>query len=103
MIRGLRLAVEWANANTLVIIQPETQLALDNIEKLVSIPGVDGMMIGPNDLSLSFGISGELKHQKMVAAYEQIIAACQKDGVAAGVHLMDLEWAKEGSAKECAS
>jgi len=87
--------VEWANANTLVIIQPETQLALDNIEKLVSIPGVDGVMIGPNDLSLSFGISGELKHPKMVAAYEQIIAACRKHGVAAGVHLMDLEWAKE--------
>jgi 4-hydroxy-2-oxoheptanedioate aldolase len=91
--------VEWANANTLVIIQPETQLALDNIEKLVSIPGVDGVMIGPNDLSLSFGISGELKHPKMVAAYEQIIAACRKHGVAAGVHLMDLEWAKEWAGK----
>jgi 2-keto-3-deoxy-L-rhamnonate aldolase RhmA len=87
--------VEWANDNTLVIIQPETQLALDNIEKLVSIPGVDGVMIGPNDLSLSLGISGELKHPRMVAAYERVIAACRKYGVAPGVHLMDLEWAKE--------
>jgi 2-keto-3-deoxy-L-rhamnonate aldolase RhmA len=87
--------VEWANDNTLVIIQPETQLALDNIEKRVSIPGVDGVMIGPNDLSLSLGISGELKHPRMVAAYERVIAACRKDGVPPGVHLMDLEWAKE--------
>jgi len=39
--------VEWANANTLVVIQPETQKALDNIEKLVSIPGVDAVMIAP--------------------------------------------------------
>ena len=86
---------EWANANTLVIIQPETQLAVDNIEKLVSIPGVDGVMIGPNDLSLSLGISGELKHPRMVDAYERIIAACRKFGIAAGVHLMEMEWAKE--------
>ena len=50
--------VEWANANTLVVIQPETQKALDNIEKLVSIPGVDAVMIGPHDLSLSLGIWG---------------------------------------------
>jgi len=90
---------EWANANSLVIIQPETQLALDNIEKLVSIPGVDGVMIGPNDLSLSLGISGELKHPRMVGAYELVIAACQKYGVAPGVHLMDLEWAKEWIAR----
>ncbi|RPJ37972.1 MAG: hypothetical protein EHM27_11850, partial [Deltaproteobacteria bacterium] len=70
--------MERANDNTLVIIQPETQLALDNIEKLVSIPGVDGVMIGPNDLSLPLGISGELKHPRMVAAYERVIAACRK-------------------------
>jgi len=86
---------EWANANTLVIIQPETQLALDNIEKLVSIPGVDGVMIGPNDLSLSLGISGELKHPRMVEAYERVIAGCRKHGIAPGVHLMDMEWAKD--------
>ena len=52
-------------------------------------------MIGPNDLSLTLGISGELKHPRMVAAYERVIAACRKHGVAPGVHLMDLEWAKE--------
>jgi 2-keto-3-deoxy-L-rhamnonate aldolase RhmA len=91
--------VEWANADTPVIIQPETQLALDNIEKLVSIPGVDGVMIGPSDLSVSLGISGELKHPRMVEVYEKVIAACRKHGVSPGVHLMDTEWAKEWIAK----
>lgn len=87
--------VEWANANTLVIIQPETKKAVENIDDLVSIPGVDAVMIGPNDLSLSLGISGELKHPLMADAYQRVIAACQKYGVAPGVHLMDLDSVKE--------
>jgi 4-hydroxy-2-oxoheptanedioate aldolase len=91
--------VEWANANTLVVIQPETQKALDNIEKLVSIPGVDAVMIGPHDLSLSLGIVGQLKHPKMVEAYEKVIAACKKHGVAPGIHLTEADQAKEWLAK----
>lgn len=91
--------VEWANANTLIVIQPETQKALDNIEKLVSIPGVDAVMIGPNDLSLSLGIVGQMKHPKMVEAFEHVIAACRKHGVAPGIHLTEFEQAKEWLAK----
>lgn len=87
--------VEWANANILVIIQPETQKAVDNIEKLVSLPGVDAVMIGPHDLSLSLGLVGQLKHPRMVEAYERIIAACQKHGVAPGIHLTEFDQAKE--------
>ena len=95
--------MEWANDNTLVIIQPETQLALDNIEKRVSIPGVDGVMIGPNDLSLSLGISGELKHPRMVAAYERVIAACRKDGVPRGCISWTWSGLGSGSARGCVS
>lgn len=86
--------VEWANANSLIVIQPETETAVENIEKLVSIPGVDAVMIGPNDLSLSMGISGEFNHPRMVAAYERVIAACRRHGVAPGVHMMDLNSAQ---------
>jgi 4-hydroxy-2-oxoheptanedioate aldolase len=91
--------VEWANANTLIVIQPETQKALDNIEKLVSVPGVDAVMIGPQDLSLSLGVVGQLKHPKMAEAYERIIAACKKYGVAPGIHLTEFDQAKEWLAK----
>ncbi len=91
--------VEWANANTLIVIQPETQKALDNIEKLVSIPGVDAVMIGPHDLSLSLGIVGQLNHPRMAEAYELVIAACRKHGVAPGIHLTEFEQAKEWLAK----
>ena len=91
--------VAWANANTLVVIQPETQKALDNIEKLVSIPGVDAVMIGPQDLSLSLGLVGQVNHPRMAEAFERVIAACRKYNVAAGVHLTEVEQAKEWLAK----
>ncbi len=91
--------VEWANANTLIVIQPETKKAIENIEKLVSIPGVDAVMIGPHDLSLSLGIVGQLKHPQMAEAYERIIAACQKFGVAPGIHLTEFDQAQEWLAK----
>jgi 2-keto-3-deoxy-L-rhamnonate aldolase RhmA len=91
--------VEWANANTLMVIQPETKKAIENIEKLVSIPGVNAVMIGPHDLSLSLGIVGQLKHPQMAEAYERIIAACQKFGVAPGIHLTEFDQAQEWLAK----
>jgi 2-keto-3-deoxy-L-rhamnonate aldolase RhmA len=87
--------VEWSNANTLVVVQPETQRALDNIDHILAVPGVDAVMIGPNDLSLSLGVVGDLKHPKMVAAYERVIASCQKHGVAPGIHLTEADQAKE--------
>jgi len=91
--------VEGANGNTLIVIQPETQKAIDNIAKLVSLPGMDAVMIGPHDLSLSLGVVGQLKHPKMVEAYERVIAACQKYGVAPGIHLTEADQAKEWLAK----
>jgi len=91
--------VEWANANTLIVIQPETKKAIENIQKLVSSPGVDAVMIGPQDLSLSLGVVGQLKHPQMVEAFERVIAACQKYGVAPGIHLTEFDQAKEWLAK----
>ena len=56
-------------------------------------------MIGPQDLSLSLGVVGQLKHPKMAEAYERVIAACEKQRVAAGIHLTEFDQAKEWLAK----
>ena len=77
-----------------MIVQPETEKAVHAIEEIVSVPGVDGVMIGPNDLSLSLGVPGELNHPRMAEAYERVIAACKKYKVAPGVHLGEWESAK---------
>ncbi len=56
-------------------------------------------MIGPHDLSLSLRIVGQLKHPKMVEAYEKVVAACKKHGVAPGIHLTEADQAKKWLAK----
>ena len=83
--------LEWSNRETLIIIQIESQTAVDHIDDLVSIAGVNGVMIGPFDLSQSMGIPGQLQHPRMMEAYQQIIEACNRHQVAPGIHLQNLD------------
>jgi len=87
--------LEWANSETLIVIQPETKKSIDNIESLVSVKGVDAVFIGPFDLSKTLGIAGQTRHPLMAECFEKVIAACRKHDVAPGVHLQDISLAKE--------
>src|SRR6266852_574628 len=53
--------IEHVNANTMVVMQIETQRALDMREELLSVPGIDAVMVGPADLSISLGVPGEFQ------------------------------------------
>src|SRR6266850_2069908 len=77
--------IEHMNANTMVVMQIETQRALDMREELLAVPGIDAVMVGPADLSISLGVPGEFQHPKMVAAMEAIRASCVSHGIAPGV------------------
>jgi 2-keto-3-deoxy-L-rhamnonate aldolase RhmA len=72
------------NANTLVCFQIETKKALEAREELLAIPGIDAVMIGPADLSISLGVPGDFQHPKMVEAMEAIRDTCQRRGVIPG-------------------
>ncbi len=77
--------IEHVNANTLVVFQIETQKALDARDELLAVPGIDAVLIGPADLSISLGVPGEFQHPKMVAAIEAVRDSCIKYGVAPGM------------------
>jgi 2-dehydro-3-deoxyglucarate aldolase/4-hydroxy-2-oxoheptanedioate aldolase len=72
------------NANTMVVFQIETKRALEAREELLSVKGIDAVMIGPADLSISLGVPGEFQHPKMVEAMEAIRDTCNRKGVAPG-------------------
>lgn len=75
---------ETLNLDTLCLVMVETRGGLENVEEIAQAPGVDGVYIGPADLALSLGISqGSEEHGR---AIERIRAACEKGGVAAGMH-----------------
>ena len=74
-----------ANDRVIVICQIESPETVDNIDEITSISGVDGVLIGPNDLSQHMGIFGEYKHPRMVHAMESVAASAKKNGKWSGV------------------
>jgi len=70
--------LERSNREVLVIPQCETRACLDDIEQIVSIKGVDGIFVGPYDLSLALGKPGDFDTPEFTAAIRKIVRACRK-------------------------
>ncbi len=68
------------NAETLVIPQCETAEALSDIETIAAMDGVDGIFIGPFDLSISMGMPGDFENPQFRAALARILSACRAAG-----------------------
>lgn len=74
-----------ANERIIVICQIESPETVDHIDEITSIPGVDGVLIGPNDLSQHMGIFGEYKNPRMVQAMKAVADSARKNGKWSGV------------------
>jgi 2-keto-3-deoxy-L-rhamnonate aldolase RhmA len=77
-----------ANDDIAVVVMAETRLAVENIESIVAVDGVDGVFIGPYDLSGSYGVTGQTSHPLVLEAQRAIVAACRATGKAAGLHVV---------------
>lgn len=73
---------------TLVIAQIEHVNAVDNIDKILEVPGLDGVMIGPYDLSASMNLTGRFDHPEFKNALSMILQSCIRLNKAAGVHIV---------------
>ncbi|MDL2236193.1 hypothetical protein LJC07_08705 [Christensenellaceae bacterium OttesenSCG-928-L17] len=69
-----------SNRETLLLPQCETQGCLAHIEQITAMPGVDGIFVGPYDLSVALGVPGELDHPDLTAAIVRVQAACTQAG-----------------------
>ena len=78
-----------ANAQICLLVQAESQAALDNLEAIAATPGVDGVFIGPADLSASLGHVGNPSHPAVTAAIDGAIHRIVKSGKAAGILTTD--------------
>lgn len=79
-----RYAIE-ANAQVCVLVQVESQTALDHLDAIAAVEGVDGVFIGPADLSASMGYVGQLTHPVVQAAIVDAIGRINRAGKAAGI------------------
>lgn len=80
--------VAHANDDSLLIVQIEHKDAVENIEDIVSVAGIDGTFIGPYDLSMSLGVPGQLDHPSVVSAKKRVLDATIAHGLVAGAHLV---------------
>jgi len=81
--------IQTVNDELLIIVQCETQMALDNLDEILSVEGIDVCMIGPGDLSFSLGIHGQFDHPKFNEALDHVLAMCKKHDVAPGFFCTD--------------
>jgi len=82
-----------ANDEILVVIQAESVAAVENAEAILSVPGIDAVFIGPNDLLASMGRTPamETNEPEFVQALERIRRTAERHGVAPGIHVADAE------------
>ena len=85
----------------LVIVMVETATALDDLDAVLGLPGLDGVYVGPGDLSLSLGLDGADRRGELRDVLSSIIARAVAAGVPVGVHAYNGEeaagYAAEGA------
>ena len=69
-----------------IIPMIETREAMNNIDDILSVPGIEAIYVGPNDLSISLGIKPNTTDPRLDEAMREIVAGCRRNGVVPGVH-----------------
>jgi 4-hydroxy-2-oxoheptanedioate aldolase len=85
-----------ANDSTIAFAMIETKKAVEDLDNILSVPGLDAIYVGPADLSITYGVepSGTPDNPTVVDAIKQIVAGAKKHKVAAGIHCGSTAFAK---------
>lgn len=86
--------VARANDTTALIIQIEHIRAVENMDEILAVPGIDGVFIGPYDLSGSMGRLGEVQHPAVQEAILRVKTACRQRGMPVGTFVLGAEAAE---------
>lgn len=96
LYRGIKPSelMESDNRRVVVIAQIESKLGVENAEAIAAVEGIDCLLVGPNDLSISLGVPGDTMNPIEIAAITRVAEACEKTGklfaLHAGAGLCDL-------------
>jgi 2-keto-3-deoxy-L-rhamnonate aldolase RhmA len=88
-----------ANDQVSVFVQIETPQAVGNLDEILTTPGLDGIMIGPADLSMSHGMLPDLDAPALDAIIDKVLAKCKQHKVPFGMFTHTVERAKKWVAK----
>ena len=79
------------NREVIVVVMLEHIQAVPQTDAILATPGIDAALIGPYDLSASMNLAGQLDHPEVRAAQQAILDACQRQKVAAGIHVVPVD------------
>lgn len=82
---------EMANERTMIFAQIETREALDHVEAIAGVEGIDAVVIGPNDLSIDLGVPGNLSSEPMSQAIDRVIQGARRAGKTSGIITSSME------------
>ena len=86
--------VERFCADTLFLPMIESPTAVENLDAICAVPGVDAVFVGPNDLTVAMGIPEQRDDPAFVQIMQRIIDTAERHGIAAGAHFSNLEHAQ---------
>jgi len=87
--------MDYANSQSLLMIQIETAESLQHLDEIVQIDGVDSLFVGPTDLSISLGVPGQSDSPLLITSIERVMASCKAHGVASAIQANDLNYARQ--------
>jgi len=92
---------DW-NKDKFLIINIESAPALERLEQILAEPGLDGVIIGPHDLSVSLGLPEKYHDPRFEDVVKKIISKAREKGLGAGIHFsegaqLQIKWAKAGA------
>ena len=80
--------MDIVNEQLLIIPMIETAEALESIDEILSVPGIDVLLVGPSDLSINLDVALDYPNPKYLGALDKIASACKKVGVAPGMYFV---------------
>ncbi|GIV35585.1 MAG: 2,4-dihydroxyhept-2-ene-1,7-dioic acid aldolase [Chitinophagales bacterium] len=86
---GFQEYVEWVNRESVVIAQIEHIQAVENLEAILSVEGIDGIIVGPYDLSASMGYPGQYHREDVKAALQRVIEVTRRMKKPLGFHVIE--------------
>ena len=79
---------KWNATESIVVVQIEHIKAVENLEEILSVEGVDAFIVGPYDISASLGVAGQFEHPEMTSALSKILNTSKRLKAVAGYHVV---------------
>lgn len=85
LVRDWR-GVEEFNSRSVVLLQIESRRGIDNLDKILEVEGVSGIIVGPSDLSIDLGIPLQFEHPRLVEAVDRVLAVTTARKLSCGIY-----------------